>query len=190
MSRIRKVRVGVALAAESEAPPWPGVRWHAVSLVYPVQPCANSGTISNGTKGVPDRAYTVEDLELRPEDAVGYRVNLANGVPSLYVVLEDGPLASRSCAPPTLRLISASPFRVRALAETGTASIESLAMPPLLVKLIEQFADEHQNIDTPVGSVCALAAKLEERFFAGDADDLGRSGTPARVIALRSPQRQ
>lgn len=70
-----------------------------------------------------------------------YKVNLANGEPSVYVVLAE---STRRVAAPRVdvRLVSASPFEVQPYRDAGHEMVDRVPMPPRLVALVRALIDE------------------------------------------------
>ena len=94
-------------------------------------------------------------LVLHRKETTGYRVNLANGVPSVYVVLREDPTASD---PVQVHLVSASPFEVQAYGESGMETVERVAMPERLVALVQAFVEAPRR-----GAVCQAPAPAFRR---------------------------
>jgi hypothetical protein len=168
MSRTLTVPIGVVVARESVEHCWPDSRWRAVDLLLdpPTEP---DWLASRATPQFARHHAATLPLRLHAKDVTSYRVNLSNGVPSVYIVMGDQGVHAGS--PFNVRCISASSFEVQGLARTGFDVIERLAMPEALVRIVSRFIDEATSAPAdarpyqrraellPPGALSALPAK-------------------------------
>ncbi|MEQ8318649.1 MAG: molybdenum cofactor guanylyltransferase MobA [Rhodospirillales bacterium] len=85
-------------------------------------------------------------LELYRGETEGYRVNLSNGVPHIYIVLSPGEEADD---PEMLvQLVTACPYEAESYTEDTDQMVEGVIMPPEIVSWIKTFCDTHHK-DVP-----------------------------------------
>ena len=118
------IPVGVAVAREKISHPWQSHRWRVVN-VFLNAPRINSWTeLRRDDRSVVYHAATL-NLELHRKETTAYRVNLANGDPTIYVVLREDP-ESDGDWPVDVHLVTASPFEAQSKCalELGTVACE------------------------------------------------------------------
>ena len=81
-------------------------------------------------------------LVLHRKETMSYRVNLANGEPSIYVVLREDPESGDSM-PVTVHTVTASPFEAQAHSNLAFDTVDRVPMPDRLVELVQAFIDDH-----------------------------------------------
>lgn len=141
LSRILTVHLGLVVARERIAHPWKDHVWRPVSVFLDADPHVDWREMRRTEATVVYHAATLP-LELHPKETTAYRINLANGEPSVYVVLREDAY-STSPIPITVHLLSASPFEVQAYGENGEETVTRVAMPEALVELIQAYIEEH-----------------------------------------------
>lgn len=85
-------------------------------------------------------------LELYQKETEGYRVNLANTPPVIYVVLRAGEEHGEEDVEPFL--LTACPFEAESYAESGDEIVEGVPMPPAVRALVQDFVARH-HADEP-----------------------------------------
>lgn len=126
------IPLGVLVTREDDA--WLANRWRAVGVFLdpPGTPSARS------TRGAPYHAATMP-LHLDCRKSMEYKVNLANGEPSIYVVMAED--ARRPTGPQVqIRLVSASPFEVQPYRDDH-GTVDRVPMPPQLIELVRSLLD-------------------------------------------------
>ena len=161
MSRAVTIPVGVIIARETAAHTWDDVRWRPVDILLDA-PFAEWREVRRGQGFVHYHAATLP-LELDCRQVTAYRVNLANGVPSVYVGIQQHP-AGGTEMPILVRSVSASPFEAQGY-RSGYQMVERVPMPAQLVARVESFIADHGH--------AAPCAKFSRRREMGE--DLGFS---------------
>ena len=92
-------------------------------------------------------------LELDYRQVTAYRVNLANGVPSVYVGIQQHP-AGGTEMPILVRSVSASPFEAQGY-RSGYQMVERVPMPAQLVARVESFIADHGHAAPCANSAAA-----------------------------------
>ena len=80
-------------------------------------------------------------LDLYQKETEGYRVNLANTPPMVYVVLRPGEEYGDEDVEPFL--ITACPFEAESYAESGDEIVEGVPMPPEILARVTAFVGQH-----------------------------------------------
>lgn len=138
------VPIGVIVARERSSDPWHDFRWRTVSIIMDPPASAPWREVERGRDYTRYHAATMP-LVLTPKEKIAYRVNLANGVPSVYVVLREDTSAGATM-PVSVAHLTASPFEIQAFGqdfEGGVSDIvERVPMPEPLVQLLQSFVDD------------------------------------------------
>lgn len=143
MSIAISVPMGVIVARERSSDPWQEFRWRPVGVILNAADGVTWKEVARGRDFVRYHAATLP-LVLTDREKIAYRVNLANGVPSVYVVLREN-TAAGSAMPVVVSHITASPFEIQAVGqdfENGvTDFVERVPMPDELVDVLQLFVD-------------------------------------------------
>ena len=140
------VPLGVVIAREKVEHPWQDYVWRPVSVFLDAEPVAEWRLLRHGPGFEQYHAATLP-LEFHRKETASYRVNLANGVPSVYVVLRDG-AEGASTYPMHVHLVTASPFEVQAYGHGIEEIVGRVAMPERLVALTQEFIAAH-HVEEP-----------------------------------------
>lgn len=128
---------------------WVKHRWTPVAVIpgaAPADPLAPWSRLTEGDGWVHYHAGTLM-LDLFPGETEGYRVNLAQRPPRLFVVLRTGEdMASRHDVVPFL--VTACPFEAQDYQDSGEEIVEAVVMPPGIAALVEGFVAEH-HVEEP-----------------------------------------
>lgn len=143
MSPALFIPLGVVVARERISHPWQSHRWRPIS-VFLDAPHVDSWRELRRDKNTTLYHAATLNLELHRKETTAYRVNLANGEPSVYVVLRDDP-ESDSHWPIEVHLVTASPFEAQSHGDVGLDHVEPVAMPERLVEAVRQFIDLHHQ---------------------------------------------
>lgn len=144
MSIAISLPIGVIVARERSSDPWQEYRWRPVRVFMNAPDSAGWKEVERGRDIVHYHAATLP-LVLTDREKIAYRVNLANGVPSVYVTLRET-IKSGSAIPVGVEHITASPFEIQAVGqdfEVGlTDFVERVPMPDDLVHVLQAFVDD------------------------------------------------
>lgn len=139
------VPLGVVVAREKIDRPWQEYRWRAVGIFLDAPKKADWREFTRKNAISQFHAATVP-LVLQRRESMSYCVNLANGEPSIYVVLreENDPAAPR---PVSVHAVTASPFEAQVHSDMAFATVDRLAMPKRLLTMVEAFVEEHNVVE-------------------------------------------
>ncbi len=146
MSSALFIPLGVVIARERISHPWQSHRWRPVSVFLDAPRVETWRELRRDKSATLYHAATL-NLELHRKETTAYRVNLANGEPSVYVVLREDPDADHDW-PVEVHLVTASPFEAQSHGDVGLDSVEPVAMPPRLVEQVRQFIETHHQEET------------------------------------------
>jgi len=135
------IPLGIVIAREKVAHPWQDFRWRPVSVFLDASETPEWRELRRGPGFVHYHAATLH-LELHRKETMAYRVNLANGSPSVYVVTREDADADNDM-PIDVHLVTASPFEAQSHGDMGFDFVEGVAMPDRLVATVQAFIDEH-----------------------------------------------
>lgn len=133
------VPVGIVVSRETVDHPWEEIRWRSVGVLLDPPAKAQWREVARGRGYAHYHAATLS-LTLTRKCAMNYRVNLANGVPSVYLVIRQRPGAGAD-VPIEVCRVSASPFEIDAQSLDTSEHIERVPMPAELVALVQSFVD-------------------------------------------------
>ena len=135
------ISVGVVLERRPSTSPWLDLVWRPIEAVVPPLPLP-SGHVMVEEAGVA-RIYAGElDVTLFVDETEGYRRNLSDEVPRLFVVLrpdEGGPIPFRA---------TASPYEAEAYQVSGNETVEGVPMPAAVAATVASFV-ERFHVDQP-----------------------------------------
>lgn len=139
MSQLFSLPIGVIVSRERSAHPWQAYRWRPVSVFLDEATSPPWREVERGRGYVHYHAATLP-LVLKSKEKVAYRVNLANGVPSVYVVLREN--SADGGMPVSVAHLTVSPFEIQAYAEGGLEIVDRVPMPDPLVRILNAFVDD------------------------------------------------
>lgn len=172
MASDQQISVGVIVSRETVDHPWEDIHWRPVGVFLDPPPKADWREIGRGRGHVHYHAATVT-LALNRKCAMNYRVNLANGIPSVYVVVRQRPGASAD-VPIEICRVSVSPFEIDANGHNISEHVERVPMPPALIELVQRFIEQAGAAEQPRSGRSRREARDDK--FSGFGLDLGGFG--------------
>lgn len=163
------VPVGIVVSREKLDHPWDEILWRPVSVLLDPPAKALWREVGRSRECVHYHAANLT-LVLDRRCVMHYRVNLANGIPSLYVVVRQRPGAG-SDVPIDVTRVSISPFEIDAHGSDASEHVVRVPMPPALVDMVQRFIDETAETEPRI----APRARAE-KFGGGFAPMVGFSG--------------
>jgi hypothetical protein len=144
MDRALSIPLGVVIARERIDHPWQEYAWRPVSVFLNAPEVGEWRELRRDAGATHYHAATLP-LELHAKETLGYRANLAEATPSVYVVLREG---GPGGVPMHVALVTASPHEAEAYGQVSEEIVGAVAMPEPLVELIEAFVAEH-HVEEP-----------------------------------------
>jgi hypothetical protein len=140
------IPLGVVVAREKIDHPWQEYRWRVVSVFLDAPAMANWRPLVNEPGMMQYHAATLP-LVLHRKETMSYRVNLANGEPSVYVVLREDSDPDGDF-PVSVHAVTASPFEAQMHGEMAFDNVDRVLMPERLLAMVEAFVSEHPMDET------------------------------------------
>ena len=131
--------LGVVLERRRIDHPWAEAAWRAAAVI-PGAPAPPPGA-PPGSERV--HAATLE-LALHRKQTEGYRANLSQAQPAVYVVLRHG----EAGAPPRPFLVTVCPYEAQHYDMGGDERVDAVPMPPPVAAMLARFVAEH-HVDEP-----------------------------------------
>lgn len=144
MDRVLSISLGVVIARDKIDHPWQEYVWRPVSVFLNAPVIAEWRELRRDATSVHYHAATLP-LELHAKETIGYVANLDTGSPLVYVVLRP---TSADDMPMEVAVITASPYDAEVYGYDGSEIVGGVAMPELLVELMDAFVAEH-HIEEP-----------------------------------------
>ncbi len=144
-----RVSVGVVVERRKIDNPWQDYAWRAVAVIpgAPAQaPEDDWPVLEAGEERQLFHAGTLP-LELFRKETEGYKVNLSQTPPRLFVVLRqnEDPDVPHDFLP---FLVTACPYEAQDYLDSGEEIVDAVALPAELVGFIEAFCHQH-HVDVP-----------------------------------------
>lgn len=131
--------LGVVLERRRIDHPWADVSWRAAAVI-PGAPAAPAGP-----PGGEDRVHAATlELALHRKQTEGYRANLSQPEPAVYVVLRQ----SAAGAAPRPFLVTVCPYEAQNYDMGGDERVDAVPMPPPVAALLARFVAEH-HVEEP-----------------------------------------
>lgn len=143
MSRRETMPIGVIIERREIDNPWEDYAYRPVAVVpgmAEMEDGAEWRVLQEGENWTHFHAATLT-LELFAGETMGYKTNLSNFQPHVYVVLSPGEEEGDAEIVPTL--VTACPFEAESYLEDSEMIVEGVPMPEEIAAWIAAFADEH-----------------------------------------------
>ncbi len=136
--------VGIVLERRETDHEWEKVAWTAVAVIPGAPAVEQWRVVDRGDGWIRYHAATLA-LDIFSKDTEGYRYNLANSPPRIYLVLRWDDEAEHGIAP---FLATACPYEAQAYLDGDEDLVEPVTMPDLVVQWLGEFVEEH-HVDAP-----------------------------------------
>jgi hypothetical protein len=144
MSRVQRMATGVVVERRDIDNPWQDHEWSPVAVIPGAPPVGEWRVLNRGEGWVHYHAATL-DLELHPRETEGYKVNLADDRPLVFVVLRPDEDGDHEVVP---FLVTACPFEAGDYEESGDEIVLGVAMPDSMIAWVDAFVEEH-HVEVP-----------------------------------------
>ncbi len=147
MSAHEQMRVGVVVERRKIDNPWQEFRWTPIDVISGISP--EMTTAWKILREEADWAHILVgamDIELHRGETEGYRTNLSNSPPRVYVVLSPGEEAEDPDVVPFL--VTVCPYEAERYTESGEDIVEGVTMPIEIAAWVQGFVDKH-HVDAP-----------------------------------------
>ncbi|MCB2102464.1 MAG: DUF3305 domain-containing protein [Rhodobacterales bacterium] len=135
--------VGVIVERRAIDNPWQDFSWRPVGVIPGAgQPAGDGWTVLESGDGWTRFHAATLPLELYARETEGYRVNLSNEPPHVYVVLRPDDEGEAEVAP---FLVTACPFEAEGYDQSGDEIVQGVPMPAEMIGWIRDFVDRHHR---------------------------------------------
>jgi hypothetical protein len=148
MSRRQTVNLGVIIERREIDNPWQDYSFRPVAVVPGMEAMEDNAEwrlIREGAGWTHFHAATLE-LELFAGETQGYKANLSNFQPHVYVVLSPGEEADEPEVVPSL--VTACPYEAESYMEDSEMIVEGVPMPDELAAWIHSFVETYHVEET------------------------------------------
>ncbi len=147
MSALEQLSVGVVVERRKIDNPWQEFRWTPIDVIpgIVIEP-DSSWKIIREEEGVIHYLIGSMMIELFRGETEGYRSNMSNDPPKVYVVLNPGEEADDPDVVPFL--LTVCPYEAERYTESGEDIVEGVPMPPEIVAWLQAFIEKH-HVDQP-----------------------------------------
>lgn len=143
LNRIETLPLGVVLERRASASPWVEWAWRPVSMIPGAPPLEGDWRPVRQGEGWAQFHAATLPLELFRTDTEGYRLNLSQEPPRLWVVLRPDDEGR-----PVPFFVTASAHEAEAYQVSGAESVETVPMPDEVLALLRDFVEQH-HVDVP-----------------------------------------
>ena len=148
MSVRETIPLGIVIERREIDHPWQDYIWVPVSVIPGAPPMETTDEwkeLQHGDGWIQYHAGTLE-LELYSGETDGYRTNLSNPQPYVYIVLNPGEEADEPQIMPFLATVS--PNEAAGYTEDSEQIVEGVPMPQEMVAWVSEFVDKH-HVEVP-----------------------------------------
>ena len=147
MSALESLSVGIVIERQKLDNPWQEYRWTPVNVIpgISIEPDAEWKVLREED----DRTHFLVgsmNIDLFRGETEGYRSNLSNDPPRVYVVLSPGEDADDPDVVPFL--VTVCPYEAESYTESGEDIVEGVTMPLEIAAWVQKFVDQH-HVDMP-----------------------------------------
>ena len=148
MSALETLCVGVVVEQREIDNPWQDYSWSPVGVLPGVLAGDDGGEWKLLREGEGWSHFLVgtKNIELFRGETEGYRYNLTNSPPCVYVVLSPGEEADDPDVVPFL--VTVCPYEAESYSENGDDIVEGVTMPDEIIGWVQAFIDKH-HVDVP-----------------------------------------
>ncbi len=144
-----KLPLGIVVERRAVDNPWIDHSWHSVAVIAgarALSPRDAWTSLGDGDGWVHYHAGTL-NLELFPKETEGYKLNLSQDPPRLYVVLrnEEEGLCDHEVLP---FLVTACPYEAQDYLDSGEEQVDAVAMPEGVIAFVQDYVGRH-HVDEP-----------------------------------------
>ena len=138
------IPLGIVIERRTVNHAWQDFDWRAVAVIPGAPQIDEWRVLAEGDGFTRYHAGTLA-LEVHRRDTEGYRYNLVNDPPVVYVLLREDDDAESGIEP---FLVTVCPFEAQAYLDGDESLMESVPMPPEVAAWLAAYVDEH-HVDEP-----------------------------------------
>ena len=136
--------LGIVVERRAVDNPWIDYSWRSVAVIAGAAPHAPTDPwtlLREDAERAQFHAGTLA-LELFPRETEGYKVNLSQDPPRLFVVLraEEEGLSDHEVVP---FLVTACPYEAQDYLDSGEEQVDAVTMPEVVVAFVQSYVERH-----------------------------------------------
>jgi len=141
--------LGIVVERRAVDNPWISHTWRAISVIVgaPTLSPFDEWTLMREGDGWAQFHAGTLTLDLFRKETEGYKVNLSQDPPRLYVVLRDDDEAG-SAHEVVPFLVTVSPYEAQDYLDSGEDQVDAVAMPEAVIAFVEAFVGHH-HVEEP-----------------------------------------
>ena len=141
--KCESLSLGLVLERRRLDHPWQDHAWRPVAMI-PGAPEGESWRVLREGRDWVHYFAGILELELYPKETDGYRVNLTQSVPLVYVVLrpDEEDETDHDVVP---FLVTACPYEAEGYIESGDEIVEGVPMPEAVLAWVGDFVEAHHE---------------------------------------------
>ncbi len=140
----RSMPLGIVLERREIDHPWQSFEWQPVAVIPGAPQTGEWRVIAEGEGYTRYHAGTLP-LEIHRKETEGYRYNLVNNPPVVYVLLREDDEAEAGIEP---FLVTVCPFEAQAYLDGDETMLEPVPMPDAVAAWLAAYVEEH-HVDEP-----------------------------------------
>lgn len=146
LNRIETMPLGIVLERRRSASPWADWTWRPVSVIPGAPPVEGAWRLLREGEGWAQFHAATLPLELFRTDTEGYKLNLSQEPPRLWVVLRPDEGGESGAVVPFV--VTASAHECEGYQVSGAEVVETVPMPDEVIALVRDFTEQH-HVDVP-----------------------------------------
>jgi len=148
MSALETLPVGIVVERREIDNRWEDYAWSPVAVIPGAPPMDDGSEWRLLREGEGWRHYMIGTLEIElfRRETNGYKVNLSNTPPHVYVVLSRGEEAEEAEIVPFM--VTVCPYEAESYTEGGEDIVEGVPMPDEIAAWVQAFIDAH-HVEEP-----------------------------------------
>jgi hypothetical protein len=174
--------LGIVVERRAVDNPWIDHSWRSVAVIAGARALSPFGEwtpMGDGDGWVHFHAGTL-NLELFPKETEGYKLNLSQDPPRLYVVLrtnEEEGLCDHEVVP---FLVTACPYEAQDYLDSGEEQVDAVAMPEGVIAFVQNYVGLHYVEERFYKRKRKRAETADEAFARRPGGPPGRGGRGGR----------
>lgn len=145
MKNSERLRVGVLLERRHIAHPWQEYAWHAAGVIPGAPDIAGPRLLHQGEGWARYHMATL-DIELFPRETEGYRFNLSQAQPVVYVLWRHENEDTEQ--QPEVFHVTVCPYEAQDYQDGGDVVVEAVTLPDLVAHWMRFYIARH-HVDEP-----------------------------------------
>lgn len=146
LNRIETMPLGIVLERRRSTSPWAEWVWRPVSVIPGAPPVEGAWRLLREGEGWAQFHAATLPLELFRTDTEGYKLNLSQEPPRLWVVLRPDEGGESGAVVPFV--VTASAHECEGYQVSGMEIVETVPMPDEVIALLRDFTEQH-HVDVP-----------------------------------------